>query len=98
MNKGNFYTDGEYSRIINDYGIHGVSFNQKVDSVKHWLDPITIDILKVLLQEHDAPCSLDLKTTLTVIATLEFIQSQLSNDNENVQVFNNSLVKGEDAL
>ena len=76
---GNFYTTGEYASTINFFNIHGVSFNQKVDSVKSLLDSNTIQILKVLLTESDAPAEMDLETSLNVIATLDFIQSKLSN-------------------
>lgn len=80
-NEGNFYSTGEYSKTIDYFDIHGVSFNQKVDSVKHQLDNNTIQILKVLLTESEAPAELDLETSLNVVATLDFIQSKLSNDN-----------------
>ena len=81
-NEGNFYSTGEYSRTIDYFDIHGVSFNQKVDSVKSLLDHNTLQILKVLLTESEAPAELDLRTSLTVVATLDFIQSRLSNDNK----------------
>ena len=80
--EGNFYSTGEYSRTIDYFDIHGVSFNQKVDSVKSLLDHNTLQILKVLLTESEAPAELDLRTSLTVVATLDFIQSRLSNDNK----------------
>ena len=95
-NSGNFYTTGEYSHILEYYNIHGVSFKQKVDSVKMLLDMNTLIILKVLLTDYEAPSNLDVKTSLDVVATLDFIQSRLSNDNKNVfkntenEVFNNS--------
>lgn len=79
---GNFYSTGEYSRTIEYFDIHGVSFNQKIDSVKHLLDYNTLQIMKVLLQEVDAPAELDYPTSLNVVATLELIQSRLSNDNK----------------
>ena len=79
--EGNFYTTGEYSKTVEYFDIHGVSFNQKVESVKMQLDYNTLQILKALLTESDAPCELDLKTSLEVIATLETIQSMLSVDN-----------------
>lgn len=81
-NEGNFYSTGEYSKTIDYFDIHGVSFNQKVDSVKNLLDYNTLQILKVLLTESEAPAELDLRTSLTVVATLDFIQSRLSNDNK----------------
>ena len=46
---GDFYTTGEYSSTINFFNIHGVSLNQKIDSVKELLDYNTLQILKVLL-------------------------------------------------
>ena len=79
---GDFYTTGEYNKIIDFFNIHGVSFNQKVDSVKSLLDHNTLQILKVLLTEREAPAELDLRTSLNVVATLDFIQSRLSNDNK----------------
>lgn len=90
---GNFYTTGEYHNTLEYFGIHGVSFNQKVDSVKMQLDYNTLQILKALLTESDAHCKLDLETSLDVIATLDFIQSRLSNDNNYSK---NSLVTGGD--
>ena len=80
---GNFYTTGEYSHTIEFFNIHGVSFNQRIDSVKHLLDNNTLQILKVLLQDIDAPFKLNLPDTLDIIATLDLIQSRLSkNDNK----------------
>lgn len=79
---GNFYTTGEYSRTIEYFNIHGVSFTQRIDSVKELLDHNTLQILKVLLQDIDAPCKLDLENTLNIVATLELIQSRLSTDNK----------------
>lgn len=76
---GNFYTTGEYSRTIDYFDIHGVSFEQKVDSIKSLLDTNTIQILKVLLTESDAPAKMDLETSLNIVHTLDFIQSRLSN-------------------
>ena len=79
---GDFYTTGEYSSIINFFNIHGVSLNQKIDSVKHLLDYNTLQILKVLLQDIEAPAQLDYLTTVNVCKTIDIIQSRLSNDNE----------------
>ena len=95
---GNFYSTGEYSRTIEFFNIHGVSFNQKVDSVKILLDYNTLQILKVLLQEVDAPAELDYPTSLNVVATLELIQSRLSNDNQETERIsvNNSYHSGSD--
>ena len=77
---GNFYTTGEYASTVEHYDIHGVSFNQKVDSVKHLLDYDTIQILKVLLQDKEHPFN-DYHA-LEVIYALNLIQSRLSNDNK----------------
>lgn len=92
--EGNFYSTGEYANTVDFFGIFGVSFKQKVDSVKHELDPNTIQILKVLLTDYQAPAELDLKTSLDVVATLDFIQSRLSNDNNTA--FNSIPKKGDD--
>ena len=78
---GNFYTTGEYSRTIEYFGIHGASFNQKVDSVKMQLDNNTIQILKVLLTEVKAPVKINPLSQIHVIQLLDYIQSRLSNDN-----------------
>ena len=79
---GNFYTTGEYARTCEYFHIHGVSFNQKVDSVKMLLDTNTIQILKVLLTDNEAPAQLDYLTNLQIVETLDVIQSRLSNDNK----------------
>ena len=89
---GNFYTTGEYARTVQFFDIHGVSFNQKVDSVKSLLDHNTIQILKVLLTDNDAPGDIDYKTELNIVHVLDIIQSRLSNDNKS----NVSIPKGED--
>lgn len=79
---GNFFTTGEYSRIINEFNIHGVSLNQKINSVKHHLDTDTIEILKALFSENEAPINFDYVTTLQIVEALDFIQSRLSTDNK----------------
>ena len=79
---GNFYTTGEYARTVEFFDIHGVSFNQKVDSVKHLLDYNTVQILKVLLQDKEHPFSN--YHALEVIYALDIIQSRLSNDNNSI--------------
>lgn len=89
---GNFYSNGEYSQTVDFFNIHGVSFNQKIDSVKMLLDSNTLQILKVLLTENDAPVDIDYKTGLDIVQLLDFIQSRLSIDNKNF----NSIHKGED--
>ena len=94
--EGNFYTTGEYSRTLEFFNVHGVSFNQKVESVKMLLDNNTLQILKVLLTESDAPCKLDLETSINIVATLDLIQSRLSNDNKTLldtSISNNPLLK-----
>ncbi|WP_305514424.1 hypothetical protein [Methanobrevibacter sp. V14] len=72
---GDFYTTGEYARIRNDYEIHGVTFNQKVDSVKDSLDINTIRILKALICDSN---TFDYMTELEIIRVLDEINSQLS--------------------
>ena len=91
---GNFYSTGEYSRTIDFFQIHGVSFNQKVDSVKLLLDPNTIQILKVLLTDNTAPVNIDYKTELDIVHLLDFIQSRLSTDNKN----NSYVLDGDDTV
>ena len=81
---GNFYSTGEYSRTIDFFNIHGVSFNQKVDSVKQLLDSNTIQILKVLLTDNEAPIRFDSLTDLQIIELLDIIQSRLSNNMDNM--------------
>ena len=83
---GNFYTTGEYSRTVEFFDIHGVSFTQKVDSVKHQLDYNTIQILKVLLQDNEHPFST--WHGLEVIYALDVIQSRLSTDNKSIPSLN----------
>lgn len=78
---GNFYTTGEYANTIKEFDIHGASFIQKVDSVKHLLDNDTIQILKVLLQDNEHPFTT--YHALEVIYALDIIQSRLSTDNNN---------------
>lgn len=93
---GNFYTTGEYARTVEFFDIHGVSFNQKVDSVKHLLDYNTIQILKVLLQDNEHPFNTG--HALEVIYALDIIQSRLSTDNNSdaMSFSNNSFQKGGD--
>ena len=95
---GNFYTNGEYHRIVKEYSIHGVSFNQKIESVKESLDWDTLEILKVLLQETDM-IPFNYETTLEIIAKIELIESRLSNDNKKIldtTYPNNPLVSGDE--
>ena len=88
---GNFYSTGEYSKTIDFFNIHGASFEQKVDSVKQLLDANTIQILKVLLTDNDAPVFIDYKTELEIVYLLDLIQSRLSPDNKI------SIPKGDDS-
>ena len=90
---GNFFSTGEYSNTIDFFNIHGVSFNQKVDSVKMLLDTNTIQILKVLLIDNEAPIKFDSLTDLQIVELLDIIQSRLSTDNKN---FNSIHTKGDD--
>lgn len=75
--EGNFYTTGEYSRIISEYDISGVTFEQKIESCKKFLDLDTINILKILLQENDAPVTYDTFTALEIIGALESIEETI---------------------
>ncbi len=93
-NSGNFYTTGEYSRTVKEFDIHGASFIQKVDSVKHLLDNDTIQILKVLLQDNEHPFTT--WHALEVIYALDTIQSRLSNDNITENSVINSYRSGSD--
>ncbi len=74
---GNFYSTGEYSRILKEFDISGVTFEQKIESVKEHLDIDTIKILKVLLQDNDAPVTYDTFIALEVIGALETIEENL---------------------
>ena len=42
---GDYYTTGEYSKTLAEFDIHGVTYNQKIDSVADKLDKDTILIL-----------------------------------------------------
>lgn len=83
---GNFYTTGEYSRTLDYFGIQGVTFNQRLDSCKMQLDTNTIQILKALLVDIDAPQDFDYETELQIVQLLDFIQSKLSEDNNNSEI------------
>lgn len=74
---GNFYTTGEFARIVEEYDISGVTFEQKIESVKEHLDLDTIKILKVLLQDNDAPCTYLMHTALEIINVLNTIEKNL---------------------
>ena len=95
--EGNFYSTGEYSRTLEFFDIHGVSFNQRVESVKMQLDPNTLQILKVLLTDNDAPIKFDSFTDLQIVELLDIIQSKLSEDNSsNTMSFNSPKTEGGD--
>lgn len=77
---GNFYTTGEYHRITSKYNITGDSLYEQIQSVKTVLDYDTLEILKVLLQDNDIPCSHDLQTDLETIANISFIQECINHE------------------
>ena len=89
MKSGDFFTTGEYSRTIKEFDIHGVSFNQEIDSVSSQLAMDTIRILKVLICDSNR---WDYPTTMEVMFLLDEIKSRLSNDNK----INNSYHSGSD--
>ena len=89
MKSGDFFTTGEYSRTIKEFDIHGVSFNQEIDSVASKLDVDTIRILKVLICDSNR---WDYPTTMEVMFLLDEIKSRLSTDNK----LNNSYHSGSD--
>ena len=89
---GDFFTTGAYASLIEYFDIHGVSFNQKVDSVKPQLDVNTIQILKVLICDSNR---WDYSTSMEIMYLLDEIMSRLSNDNTETNSFN-SYVKGDD--
>ena len=89
---GDFFTTGAYASLIEYFDIHGVSFNQKVDSVKPQLDVNTIQILKVLICDSNR---WDYSTNMEIMYLLDEIMSRLSNDNTETNSFN-SYVKGDD--
>ena len=92
--QGDFFTTGEYSRTIKEYDIHGVSFNQEIDSVVSQLDVDTIRILKVLICDSNR---WSYPTVMEVMFLLDEIMSRLSTDNKENEVFNNSeTIQGSD--
>ena len=94
MKSGDFFTTGEYSRTIKEHDIHGVSFNQEIDSVASKLDVDTIRILKVLICDSNR---WDYPTTMEIMFLLDEIISKLSTDNTENIVFNNSeTIQGSD--
>ena len=82
---GDFFTTGEWAKLIEYFDIHGVSFNQKIDSVKMQLDVNTILILKVLICESNR---WDYSTSMEIIYLLDEIISRLSTDNNETNSFN----------
>ena len=95
MKSGDFFTTGEYSRTIKEFDIHGVSFNQEIDSVASKLDVDTIRILKVLICDSNR---WNYPTTMMIMFLLDEIMSRLSTDNKENEVFNNSeTIQGSDA-
>lgn len=93
MKSGDFFTTGEYSRTIKEFDIHGVSFNQEIDSVSSKLDVDTIRILKVLICDSNR---WEYPTVMEIMFLLDEIKSKLSNDNTENEVFNNSYHSGSD--
>ena len=94
MKSGDFFTTGEYSRTIKEYDIHGVSYNQEIDSVASQLDVDTIRILKVLICDSNR---WNYPTVMEVMFLLDEIMSR-STDNKENEVFNNSeTIQGSDA-
>ena len=94
MKSGDFFTTGEYSRTIKEYDIHGVSYNQEIDSVASQLDVDTIRILKVLICDSNR---WNYPTVMEVMFLLDEIMSRLSTDNKENEVFNNSeTIQGSD--
>lgn len=83
---GDFYTTGDYANLIKEFDIHGVSFNQKIDSVASNLDVDTIRILKVLICDSNR---FDYTSSMEIMFLLDEIISRLSDDN-------NSYVPGDD--
>lgn len=93
--QGDFFTTGEYSRTIKEFDIHGVSYNQEIDSVASQLDVDTIRILKVLICDSNR---WNYPTVMEVMFLLDEILSRLSTDNKENEVFNNSeTIQGSDA-
>ena len=80
---GDFYTTGDYANLIKEFDIHGVSFNQKIDSVASKLDVDTIRILKVLVCDSNR---FDYTTSMEIMFLFDEIISKLSTDNKNSYV------------
>ena len=94
MKSGDFFTTGEWANLREYFNIHGVSFNQKIDSVKQLLDLNTILILKVLICDSNR---WDYPTSMEIMFLLDEIISKLSTDNKENIVFNNSeTIQGSD--
>ena len=78
---GDFITTGEWASLVDHFDIHGVSFNQKVESVISLLDVSTLQIIKVLVCESNR---WDYTTNMEIVYLLdEIIKSKLSTDNKN---------------
>lgn len=90
---GDFFTTGEYAALLKDYDVHGVSLNQKIDSVKPLLDLDTILLLKVLICDSNR---WSYSTNMEIMCLLDEIVSRLSTDNNENEVFNNSYHSGSD--
>lgn len=85
---GDFFTTGDYSNSLTEFDIHGVTYNQKIDSVADKLDQDTIRILKVLICDSNR---WDYPTSMEIVFLLDEILSRLSFDNKNY-----SYVPGDD--
>ena len=83
---GDFITTGEWSKLVEYFDVHGVSFNQKIDSVRFQLDVNTIQIMKVLICESNW---WDYTTTMEIIHLLDEIISRLSKNDNNPLVNDN---------
>lgn len=69
---GDFFTTGEYSNLIKEFDVHGVSFNQKLDSVVSKIDVDTVNLLKVLICDSNR---WDYPTSMEIICLLDEISS-----------------------
>ena len=73
---GDFFSSGKYMEIITTFDIDAYN---KIESVKHLLDPNTINILKVLICDSER---FGYFTELEIIDVLDEISSKLSDDNK----------------
>lgn len=90
---GDFFTTGEYASLIHEFDIHGVTSNQKIDSIKDKLDADTIRILKVLICDSNR---WDYSTNMEIMYLLDEIISRLSIDNNETTSFNSYVKSGSD--